>query len=384
MKSKKWSTVLLISSLVMIFSLGGSSISLGQEEVIKDLKMLDPENYLQLRGEKYAEVGMDPGLEPERINLPMTPHWESKSPPWSIGYSDFSLLNTWRIMVAETAKHEASKYPDLIKNYWMVEAGGDISKQVADIETLIAKKVDALIIAPGSPSALVPVIEKAYDMGIPVIVFHGRVDTEKFACSIQPDEYGMGFLYGDWLGKQLNGKGKIIGFKAVPGYRAAIDRWEGALAGISQYPDIKLLGAEFSWWNIPRATKAATDLLAAYPDFDGVLSVDEFATRAVVEALVAKGKPLVPMTCFEVNGCFAVWKKHNVTSIASNDPIWLGAEAVKVAVKILQGEPVYKRYLARCPLITEKERDKLYRPDMPDGYYCLSRLPEEALKRIFK
>jgi len=388
MKRKKSLSILLVSSLAVIFFLGGSSVCVRAQELIKDpfteLSMFDSGEYLRHRGQKQVEVDLNPACEVERINTPMTPNWKPKSPPWAIGWSDITVHNPWRMTVTWEGKHEVSKYPDLIKDFWQTEAGGDIGKQIADIETLIAKRVDALIISPGSPSALVPVIEKAYDMGIPVIVFHGRVDTQKFASSIQPDEYGMGWLFGTWLGKQLNGKGEIIGFKALPGYKPAIDRWQGAIDGIGQYPGIKLLGAEFAHWSPVEARKAATNLLAAHPQFDGILSIDPWAVGAVVEYMVAAGRPLVPTTGFEENSSFKVWKEHGITGIGANEPTWLGAEAVKVAIKILQGEPVFKRYLTRCPIVTREDMERLYRPDMPDSYYPGSHLPEEVLREIYK
>jgi len=388
MSKKRWLSVFVISSLVVTFSLVGGSVSLAQEEKIKDpfteLELLNPEEYLKYRGKKYVEVELSPAMEVERINTPMTPNWKPKSPPWTIGWSDITIHNPWRMTVTWEGKYEVSKYPDLIKNFIQVEAGGDINKQISDIENLIARGVDALIICPGSPGALVPVIEKAYDKGIPVIVFHGRVNTEKFTSGIQPDEYGMGWLFGTWLGERLKGKGKIIGFKALPGYKPAIDRWQGAFDAISRYPGIKLLGAEFAHWSPIKARQAATDLLAAHPQFDGVLSVDPWATAAVIELMAAQGMSFVPMTGFEENSSFKLWLKYDIEGIGANEPSWLGAEAVKVAMKVLQGEPVFKRYLTRVPIVTKEDAKRLYRADMPDSYYPGSHLPEEILEKIYK
>ena len=388
MKKRKCLSIFLIGSLVMTFSLAVSSICFSAEELIKDpfteLSMFDPEEYLRFRGERHAEVELNPAMEPERINTPMTPNWKPKSPPWTIGWSDITVHNPWRMTVTWEGKHEASKYPNLIKNFWQTEAGGDISKQIADIETLIAKGVDALIISPGSPSALVPVIEKAYDMGIPVVVFHGRVDTEKFTSSVQPDEYAMGWLFGIWLGEQLKGKGKVIGMKALPGYKPAIDRWQGAVDGISQFPGIKLLGAEFGHWSPIKARTAATDLLAAHPEFDGILCIDAWGPAAFIEFMLAAGKPLVPTTGFEENSGFKVWIQHDVRGIGAIEPTWLAAEAVKIVIKILQGEPVLKRYLTRVPIVTKEDAERLYRPDMPDSFYPGSHLPEEVLQKLYK
>lgn len=388
MKKKTWLLILLVFSFTAATLFFGAPASVYAQQQIKDpytaLPMFDPNEYLKLRGERHAEIILSPAMEPEKINTPMTPHWKPKNPPWTIGWSDITVHNPWRMTVTWEGKYVAQKYPKLIENLFQVEAGGDIGKQISDVENLIAKGVDALIISPGSPSALVPVIEKAYDKGIPVIVFHGRVNTLKFTSSIQPDEYGFGWIFGDWLGKQLNGKGKIIGFKALPGYKPAIDRWQGAADAIARYPGIKMLGAEFAHWSPVKGRQAATNLLAAHPEFDGILSIDPWATAAVIELMVAAGRPLVPTTCFEENSSFKVWKKYNVPGIGANEGTWLASQAVLVAMKVLQGQPIYKRYLTRVPIVTKEDLDKMYRPDMPDSYYPGSHLPEEILLKIYK
>jgi ribose transport system substrate-binding protein len=387
MKRKKRLSILVITGLVLTLSIG-STVGVIAQEMIKDpyteLPMLDPNAYLKFRGKKTAEITLSPAMEPEMVNTPMTPNWKPKDPPWTIGWSDITVHNPWRMTVTWEGKYVAQKYPNLIKSLFQVEAGGDIGKQVSDVENLIAKGVDALIISPGSPSALVPVIEKAYDRGVPVIVFHGRVSTERFTSSIQPDEYGFGWLFGDWLGKQLNGKGKIIGFKALPGYKPAIDRWQGAVDGIAQYPGIKMLGAEFAHWSPVKGRQAAMNLLAAHPEFDGILSIDPWATAAVIELMVAAGRPLVPTTGFEENSSFKVWKKYNVPGIGANEGTWLASQAVLVAIKVLQGEPIFKRYLTRVPIVTREDMDRLYRPDMPDSFYPGSHLPDEILREIYQ
>jgi ribose transport system substrate-binding protein len=388
MKRKGWLVVLLVSILVVPVFVQIGAISVAAQEKIVDpytsLPMFDPNEYLRVLGEKYANVALSPAMLAEKINTPDTGKWKSSPPPWRFGYSDITVHNPWRMTVWNEAKYEAEKYPKLIKEMYQVEAGGDISKQIADIEDLIAKGVNALLISPGSPGALVPVIEKAYDKGIPVILLNGRINSEKFTSECEHDEFGMGWLFATWLGKQLNGKGSIIGIKGLAGYKDATDRWNGALAGIAQYPGIKLLGSEFGQWSPVEGRRAATNLLAAYPHFDGILSIDPWGTAAILELMAAAGRPMVPTTGFEENSSFRAWKKYDVTGIGANEPTWLSAEAVKIAIKVLQGEPIYKRYVALVPIVDKAASEKLYRGDMPDSYYPGSHLPEEVLKKIFK
>ncbi|MBW2618259.1 MAG: substrate-binding domain-containing protein [Deltaproteobacteria bacterium] len=384
MELRKSMVILLFVGLAVVLSLGSASAEQPTVDPFTNLSMFSSDNYIKVRAAKGTEVDLNPAMQSERINTPMTPSWKPKPPPWRIGWSDITVHNPWRMVVTWEGKLEAEKYPKLIKELIQVEAGGDINKQISDCENLLAKGVDVLIISPGSPSALVPVIEKAYEKGVPVIVFHGRVNTEKFTCSIQPDEYGFGWLFGDWLGKQLNGKGKVIGFKALPGYKPAIDRWQGAVDGLAQYPGVKMLGAEFAHWSPVKGRQAATNLLAAHPSFDGILSIDPWALAACIELMAAAGRPMVAATGFEENSSFRMWIEYDITGIGANEPTWLAAEAIKIAIKVMQGQPIYKRYLTQVPVVHREDLDKVYRPDMPDSYYPGSHLPDKVLREIFK
>ena len=384
MFGKKLAAFTIIIGFLACIAPGSIFAETASMDPFTQLPLFDSDNYIAAKAGEGKIVDLNPAMAPERINTPMTPSWKPKPPPWRFGWSDITVHNPWRMMVTWEGKLEAQKHPDLIKELIQVEAGGDISKQIADCENLLAKGVDVLIISPGSPGALVPVIEKAYDKGIPVIVFHGRVNTEKFTCSIQPDEYGFGWILGDWLGKHLNGKGKVIGLKGLPGYKPAIDRWQGAVDGLGQYPGVKIIGEEFGHWSPVKGRQAATNLLAAHPQFDGILSIDPWALSACLELMIAAGRPLVPSTGFEENSSFKAWKKYDIPGIGANEPVWLAAEAVKIGIKVMQGQPFYKRYLTKVPVVERKDVDKVYREDMPDSYYPGSYLPDEVLKEIYQ
>jgi len=384
MRFRHWAIALAVICLTVFVSAALVCAEQKNIDPFTQLGLFQSDEYIKAKAGQGTKLDLDPSMQPERINTPMTPSWKPKPPPWRFGWSDITVHNPWRMTVTWEGKVEAKKYPKLIKELIQLEAGGDINKQISDCENLLAKGVDVLIISPGSPSALVPVIEKAYEKGVPVIVFHGRVDTEKFTCSIQPDEYGFGWVFGDWLGKELKGKGKVIGIKGLPGYKPAIDRWQGAVDGLAQYPGVKIIGEEFGHWSPVKGRQAATNLLAAHPQFDGILSVDPWALGACLELMAAANRPMVPCTGFEENSASKIWKKYNVRGIGANEPPWLAAEAIKIAIKVMEGQPFYKRYLTSVPVVRQEDVDKYYRADMPDSYYPGSHLPDEILRQIYK
>jgi ribose transport system substrate-binding protein len=121
-----------------------------------------------------AALAVPPAQEPEMVD---TTEYQ-KEGPYKIGFSNISVVNSWRVQMVEELKHEAALHPEVAELY-ITDAGGDINKQIADIEDLLAKGIDALLVTPASPTALVPVIEEAYESGIPVIVFNSALDGDQ-------------------------------------------------------------------------------------------------------------------------------------------------------------------------------------------------------------
>ncbi|GHS90427.1 hypothetical protein AGMMS49957_16430 [Synergistales bacterium] len=98
-----------------------------------------------------------------------------KAPPYVVGLSNVSPANAFKVAMVEEFKAACEDRKDLIKEYYITDAGGQIAKQIADIEDLIAKKVDILLITAASPTAISPVAEKAVEAGIVVVTFDNLV-----------------------------------------------------------------------------------------------------------------------------------------------------------------------------------------------------------------
>jgi ribose transport system substrate-binding protein len=305
-----------------------------------------------------------------------------KAGPYTIGLSNISVVNTWRVQLIEEAKYEASRHSS-IKSLLITDAGGDIKKQISDVEDLLAKGIDALIITPASPTALVPVIDRAYAEGIPVIVFSTTASTKKYTASIQTDEVYFGRVGMDWLAKRLGGKGGIIALRGIAGLSAEEDRWRGVQEVLRRTPGIKVLGSEFADWAYDKGKRACEDLLQAHPRIDGVWSSGGAMTQACAEAFKAAGRPLVPMTGEANNGFFRVWLEMGFPSIAPIEPTWISAEAVKAALMALEGQPLRSDYVIRPKPITQAEAKAFYRPDLNDSYWIGAHLPEGILKKLY-
>jgi ribose transport system substrate-binding protein len=308
-------------------------------------------------------------------------------PPYTIGWSINNAGISWRTEYIEEFNQHAKRYGDLIEETIILNADSDVNKQIADIEDLLAKKVDAIIIDPQSPTALVPVVEKAYASGIPVIIVNDTIETDKYTAFVSVDHFDFGRVGAEWLVEAMGGKGNLVVLDGIAGMGVAVERYEGAMSVISQYPDIKVVAHEYAAWSYDQGKIATQNILAAQPQIDGVWSSGGDMTLGAVDAFNEADRDLIPMTGEALNGYIKRWQElqpDGFHSIAPYMPTWLSASALDMAVKALIGFPVPKDTIYPTPTFTEAELDQIVRPDLPDSYWLGSLLPDDVIKEIFK
>jgi ribose transport system substrate-binding protein len=313
----------------------------------------------------------------------------AKKEGYVIGLSNFSLGNSWRVQMVEEAKYAAEQHADLVAELIVTEAEGSVEKQISDIEDLIAKKVDAILITAANPKALVPVVDKAMNAGIVVVDFDNLVYTDNITAHVIVDQKEFGRVQGEWLVKVLNGKGDIIAFNGIKGTAISAERFEGAKSVFDKYPNIKIVQEVYADWDYAKAKRAMENLLAAYPKIHGVWSQGGAMSEAVVEAYLERNECPPPVTGEDGNGFLKIWKEVQNTcpgwdSIATSMPTWCSAKAMEVALDALQGKKVNKEVFIPIPTITSKTLDNYVKPDLPDSFWCNSQLPEDRVKKMFE
>jgi len=316
---------------------------------------------------------------------------KKKEGPFVIGLSNFSLGNSWRVQMIEEAKYAAEQHKDLVEKLIVTEAEGDISKQISDIEDLIVKNVDAILITAASPEALIPVVDKAMAAGIVVVDYDNLVYTDNITAHVIVDQKEFGRVQGEWLVKALGGKGEIIAFNGIKGTAISAERFEGAKSVFDRYPDIKIVQEVYADWDYAKAKRAMESLLAAYPKIDGVWSQGGAMSEAVIEAYLERSMEPPPVTGEDGNGFLKIWKEirdsgeyPEFDSIATSMPTWCSAKALEVALEALSGKPVQKETLIPIPTITAATLDQYVKPDLPDSFWCNSKLPEDIVKKMFE
>jgi ribose transport system substrate-binding protein len=316
-------------------------------------------------------------------NTPVNTAKYKKAPPWTIGFSNASVSNSWRVTYDEHIKFaiDEARAKGLIKNFYETNANDDATKQIADIEDLLTKGIDLLIVSPSTEEALTPEVEKVMKKGIPVVMSDRTITSKNYVTFVSVSSEKMAEVQAEWLTKQLGGKGNIVLFTGLAGSSPAEIRLASAKAVFAKNPGIKVLDKpQYTGWSPVQAKQMMETLIQKYPKIDGVW-VDGMEATGCVEAFLDAGLPVPPITSEDFNKFLKIWKANKLNAMASNNDVRQGYDAVQQAFKVLRGETVTKVYLRPNGVYTNENLDKYVRTDLPDDFWTSS-MPE-VVKRLF-
>jgi ribose transport system substrate-binding protein len=239
----------------------------------------------------------------------------------------------------------------------------DPQKQVAMIEDCIARKPDVIAVNAVDPAAVVPVLKKAHDAGIPVIMQNsdtneaGHTYTTTF---VGTQSYDQGYAVGQMIAKALNGKGNLVVIMGKPGQIDSVQRLNGAKAAFADAKaDIKILATEPADWSKDKALTVMQDLLTRYPKIDAVFGEDDPMALGALQAIKAAGVSNIKV--FGVNGnkdAFQAIKAHDMYGTALQLSYLIGVYTVRAAYDIVHHRLVPPKILAPTAPVTPENIDQ--------------------------
>lgn len=334
-------------------------------------------------GARAQEVNLMQGVTPRLGDDRMTvANQFKKNGPWKIGMSHFGVnANTWTVQMAHDAEAAAPR-DKRIGQFILLDANISQAKQVADIEDLIAQKVDAIIVTPLTPTSADAGIEKAVAAGIPVIVHTGLTETDKYTVDIQGGGVHFGKVMGDFLVKQLGGKGNIWVLRGLPAHPEDINRYKGLLEAIKG-TDIKIIAEDAGKWQYDVGKQVCEAFYLNNPKVDGIWSSGADMTRACVDVFQQYGAKIPPITGEGNNGFFARWIELGFPSISPEYGPEQGAAGVRAAAALLDGKQLHKRYTYEPDGWDLEKTKKHYRKDLSANVWFPTSLTEQDLQKYY-
>ena len=208
-------------------------------------------------------------------------------PRFRIGVSQCSD-DEWRHQMNNEMLREALFYDGVEVDIRTVK--DDNVRQIEDIRNFIEEGVDLLVVAPNEAAPITPVVEEAYDRGIPVIVFDRKILSDKYTAYIGADNYEIGKAIGRYVVNMLQGQGNVVEISGLTGSTPAMDRHQGFVSAISPYPGIKLLASEDAGWLRSEAGQKMDTLLAHFPQIDVVYAQNDRMAAGAYAVARQKGR----------------------------------------------------------------------------------------------
>jgi ribose transport system substrate-binding protein len=320
------------------------------------------------------------------VQMGETVQMAAKQGPYRIGFSNGFSGNSWRAMCIRALELEADAQSD-VADLIVVDGQGDITKQVNDIESLASQQVDAILCIPNSGTAVVPALRNATRDGIVTVPFNLPVDGSDYTAYTGTDPSKKGKASGTWLRNALGGKGKIVALGGIPGNSYTAAGWKGAQEAF-EGAEIEVLAFKDTDWSEDKAKVVMSDLIAAYPEIDGIWADGGQVTAGASKALLAAGRPLVPVTGDDYNGIMKLYDQEKANQPRFDiglisEPTWESVVALRMALAILRGEAIQKEWIITPQLITKDNYTDYMRPDLPDAVFTDTNLSDDELKQIF-
>lgn len=236
----------------------------------------------------------------------------------------------------------------------------DRSQQMALVDTLILRKVDALCLAPLDAVALREKAAKATEAGIPVVIFDSPLAKPEGVSAgyVGTDNFAAGKLAAETMAASLKGKGRVIVLRYQVGSASNDQREEGFLEGIKAHPGIEVISAnQYGGATVASCLEKSKSLLLRFSGDrspDGVFCANQCTTLGMLQALRQAGlSGKVALVGFDPTLVLVeAMRKGEIRALVAQNPHGMGRRAVEAALAKVRGQSIPERTDTGCAVVT--------------------------------
>jgi ribose transport system substrate-binding protein len=218
-----------------------------------------------------------------------------------------------------------------------------VDKQVEMVQAALDKNPDALCLAALDAQALLPLLERAQEEGIPVVGFDSGVDSDIPVATAATDNLAAAALAADKMAELIGGEGQVAVIVHDQTSRTGIDRRDGFVNQMAaEYPNIEIVDIQYGGGDQLKSTDLAKAILQAHPDVQGFFGANEGSIIGVMNAVSEMGKEgeIVVIGYDSGKQQTDAIRSGVVAGSITQDPIGIGYKCVEAAVMAMNGEEV--------------------------------------------
>jgi ribose transport system substrate-binding protein len=271
----------------------------------------------------------------------------------TIGFSMSWTTTEWVVQQHRGVREMAEKYGMKVISF---DAGDNPGKEVTNLEDLVTKKVDVIIVSTYYAEAITPAIRTINKAGIPLVVLSSSLaHGTDFTSHLSVDTLATSREAGRLFVKRLGGKGKIVQIEGKPGSVVNQMRGKGFREIIDKEKDIQVVAHVVANYERGQALRVMEDVLRSQPKIDAVYCHNNEMALGAIKAVKEAGRQK-EMWFVGYDGLTV----EELGAIASGDLygcfyyLPFGAEGVEVAVRILRGQKVPKEIVFPSPFMSKE------------------------------
>ena len=284
----------------------------------------------------------------------------SETKKYTIGFSQTGINDEWRKSMNQAMKIQAAFYPGI--ELKILEGQDDVKDQIKDIEQLIGENIDVLIVSPVQATPITPIVEKAFKKGIPVLIVDRKINGENYTAYLGADNYQVGTNAANYLASLTTESKNIIEIKGLLGSSPASERSSGFNNVINAIPNLSVVNRIQGNWESYSIKDSLSKTLDSIKNVDYIFAHNDRMALGAWEVLKEKGleKSIKIIGVDGLNGPNGGIKLVQDEVLMSTILYPTGGEeAIKLAVKILNGETVAKKNILGTTVIDSRNADIL-------------------------
>lgn len=284
---------------------------------------------------------------------PDQPAAQAGQKPIVLGVSLMNLSSEFIVMINQAMETKARELKvKLIVN----DAQRSPERQVQQVESFIAQKVDAIILNPCELEASSPAVDKALAAGLPIVNVNSETKSAPTAFVGSRDEESARLAM-EFIAGRLHGQGNVLMMHGFMGQAAQLKRDQGAREILAKYPGLKLLAAQTAEWDRAKAMTLMENWIQSYgAQIQAVFAQnDEMGLGALLALERAKLKDKVVLASVDaIADALQAVQDGRLDATVFQDARGQGGTAVDMAVKIVRQQPVEKQVFIPFRLVTKE------------------------------
>lgn len=268
----------------------------------------------------------------------------------TIGFVISTQTNPFFVTLKDGAEAKAK---ELGVELIVLDSQDDSAKAASNMEDLITRGVDLIIVNPTDSDAIVNSVVAANEAGIPVITVDRVSNGGEIVTSVASDNVAGGKMAGEFIIEKLGGKGKVVELEGISGANSAIERGQGFNEAIAE-SEIEVVAKQTADYDRAKGLEVMENILQSQPEIDAVFAHNDEMALGALEAIKAAGKEILVVGFDATDDAVASVEAGEMAATIAQQPDLMGAQAIESAVKVIDGETVEASIPVDLQLVTQK------------------------------